>query len=114
MRRREFLLALGANAVSAAIKTADLEEAASLVQQTITAGKVRAASLYVSTPGGTFQRTFGPAKAPDAIFLIASITKPMTAAGVMKLVDAGELRLMRPHELQAQLVGCFGAWMWHK
>lgn len=96
MRRREFILALGSNAVCAAMKTGGLEEAASMVQQTVAAGKIRAAALYVSTPGGAFQRGFGAAKTPDAIFLIASITKPMTAAGVMKLVDAGELRIDDP------------------
>ena len=39
--------------------------------------------------------TAGPAK-PDTVFLLASITKPMTAAAVMKLVDAGQLRLSDP------------------
>ena len=96
MHRREFLFATAASALSTATKPGGVEEAALLIQQTVAAGKVRAASLYVRSPAGVFERGFGAAKAPDAIFLIASITKPMTAAGLMKLVDAGELRLDDP------------------
>jgi CubicO group peptidase (beta-lactamase class C family) len=40
----------------------------------------------------------GPAMAPDSIFRIASITKPITAAAVMVLVDDGVLRLDSPIE----------------
>lgn len=46
---------------------------------------------------GVTTRTFtaGPAR-PETVFLLASITKPMTAAAVMKLVDRGEVRLSDP------------------
>ncbi len=37
-------------------------------------------------------RAFGKAK-PDSMFLLGSITKPLTAAAVMVLVDRGELKL---------------------
>src|SRR3954452_1445269 len=40
----------------------------------------------------------GPTMAPDSIFRIASITKPITAAAVMVLVDDGVLRLDSPIE----------------
>jgi beta-lactamase class C len=40
-----------------------------------------------------FQRAFGKAASPDAVFLLASITKTMTAAGVMVLADREKLRL---------------------
>jgi beta-lactamase class C len=96
MRRREWLLTFGAQAVYAAMKTGNVEQGASLVQKAVADGKVRAASLYVRDPDGDLQRAFGAAETPEAIFLIASITKPMTAAGVMALADRGELRLDDP------------------
>ena len=43
-----------------------------------------------------FIRPYGGARSVDDVFLLASITKPMTAAGVMLLVDRGELRLADP------------------
>ena len=38
----------------------------------------------------------GPAAAPDSLFLIASITKPILATAVMQLVEAGRLALAAP------------------
>lgn len=68
-------------------------------------GEVPGAVAVVSTPHGTYgvavgSTTFDGA-APvsrDAIFRIASITKPMTAAVAMTLVDAGRLALDEPVE----------------
>ena len=41
-------------------------------------------------------RTFGEAKTPDAVFLLASISKPMTASAVMLLSDRKQLTLDDP------------------
>ncbi len=54
--------------------------------------KPRAAVLAVEDNAQQWQKAFGQARA-DSRFLIASITKPMTAVGVMTLVDRGQLRL---------------------
>ncbi len=43
-----------------------------------------------------FSESFGTAKSAESIFLLASITKPMTAAGAMLLADRGELRTADP------------------
>ena len=43
-----------------------------------------------------FAGGFGEAKDPNTIFLLASITKPMTAVGMMVLADRGELKLEDP------------------
>jgi len=72
-----------------------LEEANRLLQSSVRDGKLRAASLNVRRGKFTFRRAVGKAS-PDTIFLIASITKPLTAAGVMLLADRNELRLSDP------------------
>jgi CubicO group peptidase (beta-lactamase class C family) len=38
----------------------------------------------------------GPSAAPASLFLIASITKPILATGVMQLVEGGRLALAAP------------------
>lgn len=96
MTRRRFAYASAAwaaTAASAAVERGRLEQAAALIQSTVDAGKLRAASLHVHQGNFTFSRAFGEAKTPDTIFLLASISKPMTATGVMVLVDRGELSL---------------------
>jgi CubicO group peptidase (beta-lactamase class C family) len=58
-------------------------------------GRLRAAALRVETKGKVFEKAFGKAGI-DSPFLIASITKPMTAAGVMILVERGLLGFEDP------------------
>jgi CubicO group peptidase (beta-lactamase class C family) len=72
--------------------------AADLIQNLVREGKLESACLLVRDGAGTviLEQAFGAAKSIDAKFLIASITKPMTAAGVMKLVDKGKLKLEDP------------------
>ncbi|MCW5978335.1 MAG: beta-lactamase family protein [Bryobacteraceae bacterium] len=85
-----------ATKLGAALRNDKLEQAAALIEKEVAAGKVRAASLDVRQGAHVFGKAFGEARRPDAIFLIASITKPMTAAGVMLLVDRGRLALEDP------------------
>jgi beta-lactamase class C len=89
MTRRAFLhhsplLAAGA------LDGAGLAEAAGMIEDFVRQGKLLAASLLVERGGERFEKVFGDAT-PEKPFLIASITKPMTACGVMKLVDLGKL-----------------------
>jgi len=56
---------------------------------------VSAAALLVRRNGATLVHE-GFGVAADTVFLLASISKPMTTAGVMLLVDRGELRLGDP------------------
>ena len=96
--RRLFLqsAAVGAVAlpqgVAAALSNSNLEAADRLILKHVKSGKLKAAVLQVQQ-GTTklFKRSYGVDL--DAIFLIASITKPMTATGVMLLADRGELKL---------------------
>ena len=70
-----------------------MEAAARLIQTQVEAGVLESAVLHVRRGALTFQRAFGKAADADAIFLLASITKPMTATAVMVLSDRGELQL---------------------
>jgi len=87
---------MAAGNLRAALETGKLEEGARLIERAVEEKKLRAATLYVSRQSDSFARAYGEAKAEDAIFLIASITKPMAAAGVMRLVERGEMALPDP------------------
>jgi CubicO group peptidase (beta-lactamase class C family) len=73
-----------------------LDQAAGLVDRAVAAGDVRAAVLDVRRGKQSFERAFGQARGPETVFIVASISKPMTAAGVMLLVDRGKLALSDP------------------
>jgi CubicO group peptidase (beta-lactamase class C family) len=75
-----------------AIRRDGIQQAESLVRGFTDKGEVWSAALLVRQGSFEFVRGFGKA-GPDAVFLLASITKPMTAAGVMILRDRGELKL---------------------
>jgi CubicO group peptidase (beta-lactamase class C family) len=112
MRRRDFLQGTMALTVAftapfqTSLKRGRLDEAAALVQKFVRAGRLSAAVLHVRQDSHTFHRAFGQAKTPDTIFLLASITKPMTAVGMMVLVDRGELTLSDPvHKFIPEFTG---------
>jgi len=70
-----------------------LEQAAKVMTDWIADGRVQGASILVAQGSRQFARNFGTAKGTEPVFLLASITKPMTAAAVMTLVDTGALSL---------------------
>jgi len=99
MKRRNFLLA-GASVAAApgaaravGWDTAKLETAADVMNEWVKNGRVAGASILVTQGNQRFVRNLGTATGSDPVFLLASITKPMTAAAVMTLVDAGALSL---------------------
>ena len=98
MRRRDLLSAalLASAGPLKALQNQPLEKAARVIEAQVRAGKLLAATLAVRDKQGAFRRAFGEAQAEDAVFLIASISKPMTATGVMVLADRGELSLSDP------------------
>lgn len=65
-------------------------EAERLVDTAVSTGRVESAVLRIEQGGEVTERAFGRART-DSVFLIASITKPMTALAVMTLVDRGQL-----------------------
>jgi CubicO group peptidase (beta-lactamase class C family) len=90
------LLASLAAAKSHSATSDPMQTAAQIIQKQIDAGMLESAVLQVRRGKDTFQQAFGKAANADAIFLLASITKTMTATGVMVLADRGELRLSDP------------------
>ncbi len=83
-------------ATGTALQRQRMEEAAHLIEQATASGDVRAAVLDVRQGKFNFSRAFGAARSPDTVFLVASISKPMTVAGVMLLADRGKLALSDP------------------
>lgn len=85
----------------AAIDKGQWDKASALVEKATASGEVAAAALLVQhgrEQQGNEQKTqgFGKARGAGEVFLLASITKPMTAAGLMKLVDQNRVSLADP------------------
>jgi len=100
MKRRSFLqaglgLAFGTR-LFAATQQDKLEAAADVLTAATKSGQVNAAALYVKTGDRTFSRTFGTSKSADDMFLLASISKTISAAAVMSLYDQGKFALDDP------------------
>lgn len=101
MDRRDMLTGSGAAMIASSLPAAaagswdqsKLEQAAGVMGGWIKDGRVAGASILVTQGSRQFLRNFGTARGNDPVFLLASITKPMTAAAVMTLVDAGQLSL---------------------
>jgi len=94
LSRRDLLLGTMAGPVSAH----PLDAAVAHLDKATRSGEVAAAVLLVEARGQRHLHAFGQARA-DTVFLLASITKPMTAVGLMALVDEGKLALADPvHE----------------
>jgi CubicO group peptidase (beta-lactamase class C family) len=79
-----------------------LQRATDLIERWTRTGRVPAAALCVGRSAGALSpRVFGrrgsgpddPAIGPDTLFLVASITKPVTATAVLILVERGVLGL---------------------
>ena len=101
MKRRAFLAQSAGGLVFApplfaALQKDGLEAAAAVFEKATASGQVAAAALYVRQGDETFARSFGKAGTVDAIFLLASISKTISAAAVMKLYDDGEFQLDDP------------------
>ena len=81
-----------------------LERASDLLGSALEAGQISAASLVVARHGrlvfarghGQLHPGTGPQVDADSIFLLASITKPVTACALMILVDRGLVSLNDP------------------
>jgi len=92
MMRRQFLH----GAVALALKRDRLDSAVALIEKAIASGYFSAAALHVKQSSFELSRAFGKVAGPDTPFLLASITKPMTATAVMILSDRKALALTDP------------------
>jgi CubicO group peptidase (beta-lactamase class C family) len=106
MNRRDILKATGATMLASQLQAqaaptaktggwdkAKLDQAAGVMADWIKDGRVEGASILVTQGSRQFAKNFGTAKGTEPVFLLASISKPITAAAVMSLVDAGQLSL---------------------
>jgi CubicO group peptidase (beta-lactamase class C family) len=82
--------------VALALRRERLDEATRLIQSQADSGEVHAAVLHVRSSDQTLSRAFGAARTPRAVFLLASISKPMTASAVMILSDRNKLSIEDP------------------
>ncbi len=100
MKRRTILqaglgLAIG-SPLLAAMNLEKIDAVANVLMQGTESGSLDAASLYVQQGATKFSRSFGAAKTEDAVFLLASISKPISIAAVMTLFDRGLFQLDDP------------------
>lgn len=96
MDRRTFLAGALSAPLLGALRQGKFEDAAAVLAKAADEGRVLGSSLSVRHGKDEFSRAFGTAKSPEAPFLLASITKTLTAAAVMTLVDKDKLRLDDP------------------
>jgi CubicO group peptidase (beta-lactamase class C family) len=73
-----------------------LEVAADVLAEAVADGRLHAAALYVRQGQTEYIKNFGASKSADDIFLLASITKPISVAAVMTLYDQGRFLLDDP------------------
>jgi CubicO group peptidase (beta-lactamase class C family) len=78
------------------LRAEKFEDATRLIENEVRSRQVRAAVLHVRKGEQLVSRAFGAAQNPSAVFLIASITKPMTASAVMILSERKALSITDP------------------
>jgi CubicO group peptidase (beta-lactamase class C family) len=90
---------------AAGMSEAQLARAAGLIEAEVESGQMGAAALLVARHGRVvLHKGFGrlspaadaPVVQPDSVFLVASITKPVTACALMLLVERGRVSLGDP------------------
>jgi len=95
-----FLQAVAATGTpeSAGMSPEGLRTAAAIIESSVRAGEIGSASILVTRRGKTvLHQGFGSVSAkPDSVYLLASITKPVTACALMLLVERGRVALNDP------------------
>jgi CubicO group peptidase (beta-lactamase class C family) len=90
---------------SVGISRAGLDRVQAMLEAEVREGRVGAASILIARRGTiVLHKSFGhlsqtpdsPAAEPDSVFLVASITKPVTATALMMLVERGKVSLGEP------------------
>lgn len=103
MQRRALLLQTAAGFLAgatqpliAALKADGLEAAAAILEDASARGQIDASALLVRRGDAEFSRTFGAVPSIDSPFLLASISKTISAAAVMKVHEEGGFDLDDP------------------
>src|SRR6266516_4400824 len=100
MTRRSFMqsgLAFGLGPpLLAAIRRERMDEAVETLARATGEGQVAAAVLHVVQGENSFTRSFGKAASADAMFLLGSISKPISMTALMSVCERGEFKLDDP------------------
>jgi len=86
----------GTSPVLAALRRERMDEAVDILGRATREGQVAAAVLHVVQGKKSFTRSFGKAAGADAMFLLGSISKPISVTALMTLFDRGEFKLEDP------------------
>ena len=82
--------------VLAALRRERMDEAVEILTRATAQGQVAAAVLHVVQRQKSFTRSFGKAENADAMFLLGSISKPISVTALMTLFERGEFKLNDP------------------
>lgn len=100
MKRRTFLHGALAAALSSRLQAGfhedQIAEAGQMLASAAEAGEVESSALYVRQGDRVFSQVYGKAGRPDAMFLLASISKTIAVAAVMTVFDEGHFKLDDP------------------
>jgi CubicO group peptidase (beta-lactamase class C family) len=100
MQRRTFLqVGLGMAFTSplwAAVRQEKLDAAADILAQATADRRLAGAVLHAQQGTRVFAKSFGAAQSTDAMFLLGSISKPISVAALMTLFDQGKFQLDDP------------------
>jgi CubicO group peptidase (beta-lactamase class C family) len=100
MQRRTFLqsglAATLATPLLAALRQDRLDAAGEILARATTTGQVASAVLHVIQRDTSFTRSFGRADTEQAMFLLGSISKPISMTALMTLFDRAEFQLDDP------------------
>ena len=80
----------------AAMRQDQLDAAVDALSTAAANGRGFAAALYVRQGNSVLAKSFGASKSVDDIFLLASISKPISATALMTLYDRGQFQLDDP------------------
>ncbi len=100
MKRRQFiqrgLVVSFGTPLFAALQRERLDEAAAVLSRATAEGQISSAVLHVVQRETSFTRAFGKAQTEHAMFLLGSISKPISVTALMTLFDRGEFKLDDP------------------
>jgi CubicO group peptidase (beta-lactamase class C family) len=77
----------------AALKRERVDGAVETLARAVSEGQVAAAVLHAAQRDSSFTRAFGKAVGDEAMFLLGSISKPISMTALMTLFDRGEFKL---------------------
>ena len=79
--------------VLAALRREGVDGAVETLARATSNGQVAAAVLHVVQRENSLTRSFGKAESKDAMFLLGSVSKPISVAALMTLFDRGGFKL---------------------